>query len=250
MISLLRIHHLPSIELIDHFVPKEEMRKNKSVLRSVKMSHGSPEDEQCKNSFMVLKMKNSVHFHHWAPVNFWDCGWIQLTGHPWISQEFMHAGSEECLVNPFALVNILKKTNVKGQKITYFVIRIVVLSLSSIWLLATTWTAAHQPSLSFTIFQSLLKLMFIESVIPSNRLILCCLLLLLPSIFPSIRVFPSESALCIRWPKYWSVKLEYHLFLNGGIVVKSRRNEMSGHHVTILKKKKKSNDFFISGHRN
>lgn len=70
MISLLRIHHLPSIELIDHFVPKEEMRKNKSVLRSVKMSHGSPEDEQRKNSFMVLKMKNSVHFHHWAPVNF------------------------------------------------------------------------------------------------------------------------------------------------------------------------------------
>lgn len=149
MISLLRIHHLPSIELIDHFVPKEEMRKNKSVLRSVKMSHGSPEDEQRKNSFMVLKMKNSVHFHHWAPVNFWDCGWIQLTGHPWISQEFMHAGAEECLVNPFALVNILKKTNVKGQKITYFVIRIVVLSLSSIWLLATTWTAAHQPSLYF-----------------------------------------------------------------------------------------------------
>ena len=63
----------------------------------------------------------------------------------------------------------------------------------------TPWTAAHQASLSFTITWSLLKLMFIESVMPSN-----CLFLLLPSIFPSIRVFSNESALHIRWPKYWS----------------------------------------------
>ena len=68
---------------------------------------------------------------------------------------------------------------------------------------ATTWTAAHQASLSFTISWSLLKLMSIESVIQSNHLILCHHLLLLPSIFPSIRVFSSESVLCIRWPKYW-----------------------------------------------
>ena len=61
-----------------------------------------------------------------------------------------------------------------------------------------------QASLSFTISQSLLKLMFIESEIPSNYLILCCPLLFLPSIFPSIRVFSNESALCILWPKYWS----------------------------------------------
>ena len=66
------------------------------------------------------------------------------------------------------------------------------------------WTAACQAFLSFTISQSLLKLMSIESVMPSNQLILCHPLLLLPSIFPSIRVFSSESALCIRWPKYWS----------------------------------------------
>ena len=66
------------------------------------------------------------------------------------------------------------------------------------------WTAAHQASLSFTISCSLLKLMSIKSVMPSNHLILWCPLLLLPSIFPSIRVFSSESALCIRWPKYWS----------------------------------------------
>ena len=68
---------------------------------------------------------------------------------------------------------------------------------------ATPWTAAHQASLSITNSRSLLKLMSIESVMPSNHLILCCPLLL-ASIFPSIRVFSSESVLHIRWPKYWS----------------------------------------------
>ena len=68
----------------------------------------------------------------------------------------------------------------------------------------SSWTVARQASLSFTITQSLLKLMSIESVMLSNHLILCCPLLLLPSVFPSTRVFSIESALCIRWPKYWS----------------------------------------------
>ena len=68
----------------------------------------------------------------------------------------------------------------------------------------TPWTAAYQASLSFTISWSLLKFMSIESVMPSNNLILCCPLLFLPSIFPNIRVFSNESALRIRWPKYWS----------------------------------------------
>ena len=77
-------------------------------------------------------------------------------------------------------------------------------SLSPVRLFATPWTATHQASLSFTNSQSLLKLMSIESVMPSNRLILCHPLLLLPSIFPSIRVFSNESVLRIRWPKYWS----------------------------------------------
>ena len=67
-----------------------------------------------------------------------------------------------------------------------------------------SWTAAHQASLSITNCQSLLKLMSIELVMSSNHLILCHPLLLLPSIFPSIRVFSNESVLCIRWPKYWS----------------------------------------------
>ena len=77
-------------------------------------------------------------------------------------------------------------------------------SLTCVWLSVTPWTAAHQASLSITNSRSLLKLMSIESVMPSNRLILCHPLLLLPSIFPSIKVFTNESLLCIRWPKYGS----------------------------------------------
>ena len=80
----------------------------------------------------------------------------------------------------------------------------LVQSLSHIWLLATPWTVARQVSLSITNSQSLLKLMSIKSVMQSNHLILCRPLLLLPSIFPSIRVFSSESVLRIKWSKYWS----------------------------------------------
>ena len=75
---------------------------------------------------------------------------------------------------------------------------------SRVRLFVTPWTAACQASLSITNSWSLLKLMSIESVMPSNHLVLCCPLLLLPSIFPSIRIFPNESVLCIRWSKYWS----------------------------------------------
>ena len=76
--------------------------------------------------------------------------------------------------------------------------------LSCVWLIATPWTAAHQASLSFTISQSLIKLISIELVMTSIHLILYCPFLLLPSIFPSIRVFSSESVLHTTWPKYWS----------------------------------------------
>ena len=76
-------------------------------------------------------------------------------------------------------------------------------SLSRVRFFAAPWSAAHQASLSITNFRSLLKLMSVESVMPSNHLILCHPLLLLPSIFPSIRVFSNESVLHIRWPKYW-----------------------------------------------
>ena len=77
-------------------------------------------------------------------------------------------------------------------------------SLSRVWLFATPWTVAHQAALSIANSWSLLRLISIESVMPSSHLILCRPLLLPPSIFPSIRVFSSESALHIRWPKYWS----------------------------------------------
>ena len=76
--------------------------------------------------------------------------------------------------------------------------------LSRVWLFVTPWTAAHQTCLSITNSRRLLKFMSIESVMPSNHPILCCPLLLLPSIFPSTGVFSNESALRIRWPKYWS----------------------------------------------
>ena len=90
-------------------------------------------------------------------------------------------------------------------------------SLSRVQLFATPWTAACQSSLFITNSWSLLKLTSSESVMPSNYLILCHLLLLLPTIFPSIRVFSNESVLCIRWPKYWSFSFSM-----------SRCNEHSG----------------------
>ena len=77
-------------------------------------------------------------------------------------------------------------------------------TLSPVQLFVTLWIAAHQASLSITNSQRLLKLMSIVLVMPSNHLILCCPLLLLPSIFPSIRVFSNQSVLHNRWPKYWS----------------------------------------------
>ena len=85
------------------------------------------------------------------------------------------------------------------QKAYKFVVQL----LSHVWLFVTPWIVTHQASLSFTISQSLLKLMSIEFVVSSNHLILCCPLLLLSSIFCSIRVFSNEWALRIRWPKYW-----------------------------------------------
>ena len=94
------------------------------------------------------------------------------------------------------------------MKITIF---ISIQSLSHFRLFATPWTAAHQASLSITNSQSFLKLMSIESVMSSNHLILCCPLLLLPSIFPSIRVFSNESVLRIRWPKYCSFSFSISL---------------------------------------
>ena len=83
---------------------------------------------------------------------------------------------------------------------------------SRVWLFATPWIAAHQASLSITNSRSSPKPMSVESVMPSSHLILCCPLVLLPSIFPSIRVFLNESDLHIRWPKYWKFQLQHQSF--------------------------------------
>ena len=104
------------------------------------------------------------------------------------------------------LLSACRWGNLEGS-IIFPVIVVVVQFLSCVQLFATPWTAAHQSSLFITDSQSLLKLMSIESVMPSNHLIFCHPLLLPPSIFPSIRVFSNESVLCIRWPKYWSFSI-------------------------------------------
>ena len=103
------------------------------------------------------------------------------------------------------LVLLLEK-----NKYSYFIFSSVQ-SLSCVQLFATPWTVVHQASLSITNSRSLLKLMSIESVMPSSHLILYCPLLLLPAVFPSIRVFSSEKVLCIRWPKYWSFSFSISL---------------------------------------
>ena len=90
------------------------------------------------------------------------------------------------------------------MRITNKLASVSVQSLSPLLHFVTPWTAAHQASLSITNSRSLFTLMSIESVMPSNHLILCHPLLFLPSVFPSIRVFSDESVLCIIWPKYWS----------------------------------------------
>ena len=102
------------------------------------------------------------------------------------------------------------KNEGRRKRNVYFSIYTHLLLLSSCSVVSdstTPWTAARQASLSLIISQSLLKLMSIESGMPSNHLILCCPLLLLPSIFPSIRGFFNESVLHIRWPKYWSFSI-------------------------------------------
>ena len=97
-------------------------------------------------------------------------------------------------------------------KLLHCSVVVVVQSLSRAWLFVTPWTAAPQASLYFTISRSLLKLMSGELVTASNYLILCCSLLFLPSIFPSIRVFSNELALHIKWPKYWNISFSISSF--------------------------------------
>ena len=100
----------------------------------------------------------------------------------------------------FLSISYRKKYSFQSMKLVFSSVQL----LSCVWLFTTPWTAARQASLSITNSQSLFKLIYTELVMPSNHLIPCRPLLLQPSVFPSIRVFSNDSALCIRWPKYWS----------------------------------------------
>ena len=111
-----------------------------------------------------------------------------------ITETFISSARHACL--------LLSAPSISSQQHTFQFSSVQ--SLSCVELFATPWTAACQASLSITTSWSLRKLMSIESVMPASHLILCCPLLLPPSIFPSIRVFSSEAVLHIRWPKYWS----------------------------------------------
>ena len=119
---------------------------------------------------------------------------IQETRVPWVGKIPSRRAWQPILI--FLLGESHEQSNLEGCGPS-------VQSLSRVWLFVTPWTTAHQVSLSITTSQSLLKLMSIALVMPSNHLILCCPLLLMLSIFPRIRVYSSESVLCIRWPKYW-----------------------------------------------
>ena len=126
---------------------------------------------------------------------------------------FLEASSQNCgsSCHGYSLVLMLLTSPTWWGFIIYKTAhRIVVQSHSRVQLFAAPWTAALQASLSFTIFWSLLRLMSIELVMPSNHLILYYPCLLLPSIFPRIRVFSNESFLHIRWPKYWSFSFSIH----------------------------------------
>ena len=118
-----------------------------------------------------------------------------------------HSGSgKEMLLRTSLNLFLMNGNHFLMNSSVYTDLFVVVQSLKNVQLFVTPWTATHQASLSFTTSQSLRKLMSIESVMPSNHLILCHPLLL-PSIFPSIRVFSSESSLCIRWQKYSSFSI-------------------------------------------
>ena len=112
--------------------------------------------------------------------------------------------------------------------------------LSHVQLFVIPWTAAHQASLSITNSQSLLKLMSIESMMPHNHLILCCPFLLLPSIFPSIRVFLDQSVLCIRQPKYWSFSISPSKKYSGLICFRMDNSKNKKMKLNNLKNKNKN----------
>ena len=165
-------------------------------------------------------------------------GMIKMEGRKTLrSSNFMKTSQLQLHVEQF----LLKSTWRLQKQLLY----VVFLSLSSVQLFVMPWTAAQQVSVSFTISWSLLRLMSIALVMPSCHFILCSLLLLLPSIFPSIRVFSKVLAVCIRWPKYWSFSLSispskdiqswFPLGLNGLILLLSKGLSRVFSNVTVQK---------------
>ena len=135
------------------------------------------------------------------PLQQWSCTVASQTRWPWKPKIFpLWPFTKEVSCASFAQSKATHTHTIKQHNIAFSSVQ----SLSCVPLFAIPWITAHQASLSITNSWSPPKLMSIESVMPSSHLILCCPLLLLPSIFPSIRVFSNESALHIRWPKYWS----------------------------------------------
>ena len=144
-------------------------------------------------------MSDSVRPHRQQPTRL---------GRPWDSPGENTGVGDYSVTRTQKLIKLLRPNYlINGTVSSFFWPSVVVQSLSYVWLFATPWTATCQASLSLTVSWNLLKLVSIESVMPSNHPILCHLLLLLLSIFSSIRVFSSESALRIRWPKHWSFGL-------------------------------------------
>ena len=139
-----------------------------------------------------------------GPITSWQNRW----GNNGNSDKSLFSWAPKSLQTVTAAMNLKDTCFLEEKQWQTFV---VVQPLSHCCLFATPWSRAFQASLYFTISWSLLKLMSIESVMPSNHLVFCCPLFLLPSIFPSIRVFSNESALHIRCPKYWSFPLQWIL---------------------------------------
>ena len=139
------------------------------------------------SSFCGRGKNTGVGYHSLPQEIFWPRNWTHISSTSCIGKQILY----HCPPGkPKSLSTCLSFSSVQ--------------SFSSVWLFVFPWTAACQAFLSINNFWSLLKLMPIESVMPANHLILCCPLLLPPSIFPNIRVFSNELVLCIQWPNYWS----------------------------------------------
>ena len=170
------------------------------------------------NLFLKLSVGRSVVSNSLWPYGLWPtrllCGIIQTGILEWVAFPFSKESSQpgiqslvSCIAGGFLIVWATREAPMTCWEAQFSSIQ----SLSCVWLFATPWTAACQASLSIANSQSLFKHMSIELVMPSNHLILCCPLVLLPSIFPSVRVFSNDSVLCIRWPKYWSFSFSISL---------------------------------------